>query len=154
MCFWQWLVTNREVISMFANIATVFAIGFAARALYLNAKAIKIQKESSQRDLFHKISSEINIIFTQQKDYEEQGEKSILNWYQRLINAFEYYAFFVNSGHLSGKMATFYRKALISYVDWAKDYPEAEKFFKNQEKGLLCEIREYYERYSGNHFPF
>lgn len=150
----EWILGNKEVISMFANIGTIFVVCFAARGLYLNAKAIGMQKEASQTDLFHKISSEINIIFTQQKEFEKQGEKGILNWYQRLINAFEYYAFFVNSGHLSGKMATFYRKVLILYVDWAKDYPEAEKFFKNQDEGLLCEIRKYYKRYSGNQFPF
>ena len=150
----QWLLLNKEIISMFANIGTIFVVYFAARGLYLNAKAIRLQKGFSQTDLFHKISSEINIIFAQQKEFEKQGEKGILNWYQRLINAFEYYAFFVNYGHLSGGMATYYKKVLIIYVDWAKDYPKAEEFFKYQDEGLLCEIRKYYKQYSGNQFPF
>ena len=139
---------------MIANIATVAAVIFAAFALRSNAKAVKVQKDVYKIDLFHKISSEINIIFSQQKEFEALGDDAILNWYQRLMNEFEYYAFFVNRKYLIGEMATFYRGSIITYVDWAKEYAKAEEFFKNKDTALLCEVRQYYEKYSGKPFPF
>lgn len=146
-------MTCLEVITVLANLATVAAVIFAARALYLNARAIKLQKETSQAGLFHKITEGINKITAEQKECERRGEEAILNWYQRLINSFEYYAFFANKDLLTPEMATYYKSAVISYVDWAKD-SKAEDFFKSSTGRQLCEIRKYYEKYSGNQFPF
>jgi len=150
---WQWLNANKEIISMFANIATVIAVIFAARALYLNAKTTRLQKETSQANLFHKITKEINTITAEQKKCEKRGEEAILNWYQRLINLFEYYAFFVNRGYFTEEMETYYRSAVIEYCDWAKGYSAAENFFKSSKGSQLDEIRKYYEKYSGSQFP-
>jgi hypothetical protein len=101
-----------------------------------------------------KYAEEINTIISDQKKCEEKGNEAILNWYQRLINAFEYYAFFVNRGYLSKDMETYCRGALIFYVNWAKGNAGAEEFFKKEDRKLLCEVRKYYEKYSSTQFPF
>ena len=86
MCFWQWLIANREPIMVLANIATVLALGFVAWALIYSAKAFKLQKENMQASLFHNITVEINQIISQQKACEDQGWDHVKNWYERLID--------------------------------------------------------------------
>lgn len=146
-------MTSLEVINMSANIATAIALLVAAGALFLNVKTTKLQSKSFQADLFHKITEGINSITAEQKEREEQGETAILNWFQRLINAFEYYAFFANRDYFTLDMETYYRSAVIEYINWAKD-SEAEEFFKASTGQQLSEIRKYYEKHSGNQFPF
>ena len=138
---------------MVANIATAIALLVAAVALFLNVKATKLQRKSFQADLFHKVTEGINSITAEQKECEEQGEEAILNWFQRLINAFEYYAFFANRDYFALDMETYYRSAVIEYINWAKD-SEAEEFFKASKDKQLSEIRKYYEKHSGSQFPF
>lgn len=138
---------------MIANIATALALIIAVVVLFLNWSATKLQRKSFQADLFHKITNEINSITGQQKECEAQGEETVLNWYHRLINAFEYYAFFANRDYFTSDMEIYYRSAVIGYVDWAKD-SEAEEVFKDLKDRELSEIRKYYEKHSDNQFPF
>lgn len=154
MCFFQWLLANKEIIMVLSNVTTVVVLIFIGLALIYTARSFKLQKRGTQASIFHSITAEINAIISEQKKCEKNGDDAVINWYQRLINAFEYYALFANKKYLSKEMRTFYRGALIQYVDWAKGNPEAEKFFKKEDKRLLCEVRKYYEKYSKNQFPF
>ena len=134
MCFWQWLVQNKEIIMVLSNTATVIALIFIGLAFIFTASSFKIQRRGTQASIFHSITAEINAIISEQKKCEKNGDDAVINWYQRLINAFEYYALFANRKYLSKEMRTFYRGALISYVNWAKDYPDAEIFFKKEDR--------------------
>ena len=155
MCFWQWLIVNKEIIMVLSDAATAGAFIVIGLAFILTARSFVLQKKDTQAGIFHGISTEINTIISEQKECEEKKDDAvILHWYQRLIDAFEYYAFFANRKYLSKDMRTFYRGALIIYVDWAKGRPAVEKWYKTKDVKLLCEIRKYYEKYSGHQFPF
>ena len=151
---WHWLICNKEVIGMIANIATAIAVGFAARALYLNAKAVRLQRDSAQANLFNDISSRIRQLEDQWIDCDTNEKKK--RWYERLFSAFEYFAFFSNRDKLSTEMNQYYSSGIKTYVErlkW-KDYSELLEEYKKRPKEQFSELRKYYRNEAGKNLPF
>jgi len=152
----EWLFCHRWLIEMIANIAVALGFIIASIVILINIRSLKLQRSSFQADLFHKISTEINKIVKEQKGVEEQGAEYIENWYERLIDAFEYFAFFANRKLLSKDMTKYYKEALILYCDKAAAHSKGLKSkLKAREENQLREIKEYYEKHrKGKAFPF
>jgi len=150
----QFLVRNKEVITMIANIAVALGILISAFVIIWNIHSLRLQKSSFQADLFHKISSEINIVIDEQKDIEKKGDEYIENWYERLLAKFEYFAFFANRKLLSKDMIDYYISAVITYCGSAMTYPNLKKELLSRKKEEFSELEKYYEKYSGKKLPF
>ena len=152
----EWLFCNRWLIEMIANIAVALGFIISSIVILINIRSLKLQRSSFQADLFHKISTEINIIVKEQKIVEEEGAEHIENWYERLLDAFEYFAFFANRKLLSKDMTEYYKEALILYCDKAAAHSKGLKSkLKAREENQFREIKEYYEKHQkGKSFPF
>jgi len=151
---WQWLLCNKEVIEMIANIATAIIVGFAARGLYLNAKAVRLQRDSVQANLFNDISSRIRQLEDQWVDCDTNEKKK--RWYERLFSAFEYFAFFANRDKLSTEMNQYYSSGIKTYVErlkW-KNYSELLEEYKKRPKEQFSELRKYYKNEIKKDLPF
>lgn len=154
MCFWQWFLANKEVISMFANIATVIAMGVAIVAIFMTKNTINLQRKNTQAQLFSDISSRINELEDQWFSCDTQEKKN--GWYEKLFNAFEYFAFFANHGLLSKEMKNYYKSGMKTYVErlqWPQ-YAELLEAYKKRPKEQYCEFRKYYQNEIGTGFPF
>lgn len=153
MCFWQWLVANKEVINMIANIAIALALIVSIIVLSLNIGAFRRQKRGSQAEIFHNISNEINLLMAEQNQHEKAG--TVKNWLERLMLCFEYFAFFANRDHLSKDMSEYYVLAIESYSDYIITYyKKLAREFKEGEKGEYSELAKYYRKYLKKEYPF
>lgn len=144
----------KEIIEMIANIAVAGGFLFSATVIGLNIRSLRLQKVSLQADLFHKISAEINSIINEQKEVEDKGDKFVENWYERLLDAFEYFAFFANRKLISKDMIEYYKTSVITYCNGAAVYPKLKKMLSKRESNELTELKKYYEKYSGKLLPF
>jgi len=154
MCFWQWLIANKEVISMFANIAIVIAMIIAGIAIFMTRNTINLQRKSTQAQLFADISSRIKQLEDQFAECDSMEKKK--QWYERLFNAFEYFAFFANQGILSNEMRIYYKSGIKTYIErlqWSQ-YDELLDAYKKRPKEQYCELRKYYRNEIGADFPF
>lgn len=113
---------------------------------------MRFQRKSLQADLFNEVIKRIHDIQDQQKDYEKEGK--ILDWYVRLFDAFEYYAFFANHKDLSGEMATYYASSIREYYELAEKHEDVVKYLRNRPKGQLDELQQYYKTFVGKTPPF
>ena len=153
----QWLLYNKEVISMFANIGTLIAVGFAARALFVNAKAVRLQREASQTQIFHNISQEINLLLKEENDHiddQRQDKITYENWLDRMLTALEYYAFYANRDYLAKEMSEFYMPDIEHFCNQATKYPDLMKEINDQKERLVyCELTQYFKKYIGKKCP-
>lgn len=153
MCFNQ---TN-DVISMLANIGTVIAVGFAAWALFVNAKSVRLQGEISKVQFFHNISQEINTLLKEVNDHlDDQRKEKVTyeNWLDRVLMAFEYYTFYANRNYLTKEMSEYYMPSIEHNCEAATKYPELMKNINRQKDQLVyCELRQYYSTFIGKKCP-
>lgn len=150
----QFLIKNREVISMFANIATVIAMIIAIIVIFMTKNAINLQRKSAQAQLFSEISSRINELEDQWFSCDTQEKKT--GWYEKLFNAFEYFSFFANQGILSKEMKIYYKSGMKTYVErlqWPQ-YSDLLDAYKKRPKEQYCELKKYYQNEIGKVFPF
>lgn len=154
MCFWQWLLANKEIISMFANIATVIAMIIAIIAIIMTKNTIDLQRKSTQAQLFSDIASRISALEDQWFLCDTQEKK--IGWYEKIFNAFEYFAFFANQAILSKEMKTYYKSGMKKYVErlqWPQ-YTELLAAYKKRPTEQYCELKKYYQNEIGEGFPF
>lgn len=145
-------MTCLEVINMIASIATSIALIFVVWAIYLNTKAVKLQRQNFQAVLFHNITNEINSILGEEKELKEGKYE---NWLDRLIAAFEYYAFYVNRGYLTESMAEYYMPSVEFYCKKAKEFPDLISEIEDMQKQeVYCEIKTYYKELIKKECPF
>lgn len=135
---------------MFANIGVVIAVGFAAKALFMNAKAVRLQREASQTQIFHNISQEINLLLKEENDHidDQRNEKDTYeNWLDRTLTALEYYAFYANRDYLTKAMSEFYMPDIEHFCNQATKYPDLMAEINDQKEQLVyCELRQYYKK--------
>jgi hypothetical protein len=130
----------QEIVTMCADIATVGAMIFAGWAILMTRNSINLQRKSTQAQLFSDISLE-----------------DIKRWYERLFNAWEYFAFFVNRKEISPEMSKYYRSGIITYVkrlSTKKEYSDLLEQYKKRPKEEFCELRQYYKNETGADLPF
>jgi len=154
MFFWQWLITNGEVIIILANLASIVIMSIVAIALFMSAKQFKLQKESNQAILFDNISRRIRQLEDQWISCETIEKRE--NWYASIFNAFEYFAFFANRKKISSAMIKFYKSGIEIYVErlrWEK-YSEVLEEYKKLPKEQLSELRKYYKDEIKKSLPF
>lgn len=151
---YEWLIQNKDLIEIFASFAVAIALIFSAVALFLNSKAFRLQKQSFQADLFHKITGEINSLIDEQKACEAKGQEAVENWYVRLLAALEYYAFFANRNYFTSDMQIYYREAVAQYCEDIKDYPKLLEYLKDRTELEFCELEIYYEKHVKKRIPF
>jgi hypothetical protein len=139
---------------MIVNIVMALAVLIAVSALIISIKALRLQKNSLQADLFNDISSRIRELEDQWEDCDTKEKKQ--NWYQRLFNAFEYFALFANQGTLSKKMRHYYKSGIKTYVERLKEnqYSELLEAYSKRPKEQFSELREYYKNEIGKDLPF
>lgn len=140
---------------MIANIGTVIAVGFAAKAIFLNTKAVKLQKDSNQASLFNDISSRIKQLEDQWPACEEKEDR--IMWYERLFSAFEYFSFFANKKKIPPEMRTYYKSGIETYVNrltTEKEYESLFEEYKKRPKEQFSELREYYKNEIGKILSF
>jgi len=154
MYFWQWMLANKEVIAMFANIATVIAMTVAIIAIIMTKNTIDLQRKSIQAQLFSDISSRINELEDQWFLCDTQEKKR--GWHEKLFNAFEFFAFSVNQKILSKEMKTYYKSGIKTYIERLKwpQYAELLDAYKKRPTEQYCELRKYYQNEIGTDFPF
>ncbi len=151
MCFAQF----KEFITMFANIGTFIAVGFAAKAIFLNTRAVRLQRDSNQVNLFNDISSRIRQLEDQWIACEKKEDR--IMWYERLFSAFEYFAFFANKKKISLEMRTYYKSGIETYVNRLttnEEYSSLFEEYKKRPKEQFSELREYYKNEIGKNLPF
>lgn len=148
MCFTQ----ISEVINMIANIGVVIAVGFSARALFVNAKATRLQRMSTQTQMFHNISQEISLLSKEENVHiDDQGKDkdTYEHWLDRMLTALEYYAFYANRDYLTKEMSEFYMPVIESFCEKTKkDYKDLVKEIAGLKDQLVyCELRRYYRKF-------
>jgi len=154
----QWLIVNKEIIMLMANIASVVVMIFVGIAFILSLKEFRFQKNTSQASMFHNITKEINSHLKEEIAHiDEKGEKreSYENWLDRLLGLFEYYAYFVNRKAFPKDMSEYYSFFIGYYCKEAKKHEaliEEIKYLKA--KNVYGEIRKYYKNYIKEECPF
>ena len=153
---WNWIIQNKELIEMVANIAVAIAVVFSAVALIINACAFRLNRKEFRNDLFHKISQQISSIMDEQTDCEAKGKRAIENWLERVFNSLEYFAYFANRGSFTPEMENYYKPTLISCCDYiqSKEFSGLLKRFQSGSKIELCEIRKLYRQLMDKECPF
>ena len=90
----------------------------------------------------------------QQDECVARGEDALVNWYLRLLNAFEYFAFFVNKRYLTEEMKVHYKDMIKELCEHTRDYPRVEKHLKTIAGDEFNELRIYYKKALGKELPF
>ena len=142
-----------EEISMVMEVIIGCATIFLLYSLFQNRAALQLQSKASQASIFSSISERIDSLLDQQQ-YEDDGGEAAENWLERLINAFEYYAFFVNNGYLDSEMETYYRDAIKDVSERIREYPSLLDHLKGSTEGELNELRKYCKNIAKTELPF
>jgi hypothetical protein len=94
--------------------------------------------------IFNEITKRINQV-VDAEPYQEDAV-DLKHWYERLFNAFEYYAFFVNKGRLTSSMDRYYRSFIDGYRKRLKnECPELSKTIDEVETDKLIELKLYFD---------
>lgn len=129
----SFLICNKDLIIVYVNIILAVIGIIATFGLFLHRKAIKLQIRSLQASIFNDVSRRINELLDNEPWFDEEKEKSkieMANWYIRLYNAFEQFAFFANRSHLDPEMKSYYDNLIEGYNERIKKEPYAIKEFK------------------------
>ena len=151
----QWLLCNKEIIEMITNMAIAFAVGISAIALFYSGSAFRLQGKALRANLFNDISSRIRQLEDQWAQCKEEKDRKM--WYERLFNAFEYFAFLANHGSISSEMKEYYKSGIKIYVDrliTKKEYLSLFEEYKKRPKEQFSELRKYYKNEIKKELPF
>lgn len=138
------IIQHKEVIVVYAQIATVCVVLISAVALILSFIAFWLQRKTVQANMFNEISERISDLVDKEPYQDEKAE--LRHWYERLFNAFEYLAFHANSHNLTRKMKKYYKSFIEGYCKRIKDEcPELVESFKEGPPDRFCELRKYHK---------
>lgn len=147
LLFWEIyeaVIKNKEAIEVYAQVGTMIAVIVATVALFLNLRAFKLQRDSLQANLFNEVTKRINELLDKEPYQDDKVE--LRNWYERLFNAFEYFAFYANSCHLTSNMKSYYHSFIGGYCERLKqECPELIEEFKKGPTDKFSELRKYYK---------
>jgi len=138
---------------MLAEIIIGGATLFLLYSLYQNRAALQLQNKALRASIFNNISERIDSLLDQQP-HEEEEVDIVENWFERLINAFEYYAFFVNNGYLDSEMDTYYKDAINDVSERIREYPSVLSHLEKSTEGELNELRKYCKNIAKTQLPF
>lgn len=150
----QWLLCNKEIIEMITNIAIAIAVIISAAGLFYSGSAFRLQRRTLRANLFYDISQRIRELEDQWPKCKKLEEKK--QWYERLFNAFEYFAFFANRKELTSSMKEYYKDGIQTYVERIKweQYSDLLEEYKKRSPGQFNELRRYYKNAIRKELPF
>ena len=151
-------------IDSVAELDVFFAIITSIIAVIISLVTLMWQRKSIQYGLFQSVGSRIQEVEDQQVDVETISDetirnRSIKNWYIRLFNAYERFAYFVHEGRFTKEQELFHGESLIARMDEAvKECPMFKKDMENRLKDsdtkYYSEIRKYYKSQTKSEAPF
>jgi len=116
MCMLKdFLLENKELIAMGSQIAVAIAVIFSGIALWISAKAIKLQQDSVNTSLFLNFYNRINDILEKEKEYK--SDRRLSEWCITLLSHFEYLAFMANRNLISFELVELYKEMIITWYD-------------------------------------
>lgn len=121
MCF-------KEIIQMIVDIVLVTAAFFAIYSLRIHRKAVELQIRNLKASIFDDITQRINELVDNEPDSDKESEMD--NWYARLYNAFEQFAFFANHSYLDLEMVSYYKSFIETYNRRVVERPSTIEMFK------------------------
>lgn len=145
-------LSYKELFEMSAQIATVLAMGFAGWAIWINARATKLQtaaidlqRKATQLSLFSDFGKRIVDLEEKRNDYEEKGK--IGEWCVLVLGHLEYLAYLVNKEYLALEMAEQYKGMIVDYYDnvWIKQKETLSGYIK-EDPEALSELTRLYEK--------
>ncbi len=151
-------------IDYVAELDVFFAIITSIIAVTISLKALMWQKKNMQYALFGDVGSRIQEVEDQQLEVEMIPDdtirnRSIKNWYIRLFNAYERFAYFVHEERFTKEQTLFHGESLIFRMDESvKDCPQLKKhmesILQDSDASYYSEIRKYYKSQTGREAPF
>jgi hypothetical protein len=144
-----------EILELAAKIATPLAAIFAAIALILNARAIRLQRKSLRANLFNDIRRRVENLEDQFDDIKADDKEKMEAWYFRLFNVFESFAFYANHGYLEKEMVHYYEVGIDDCTNrLIENYPDLIAYFKKRHSGEFCELEQYFRTVLEKDLPF
>lgn len=143
--FIQEVSQKRDLVQIIGNWSVVVALAISALAFLISIRALRLQRKSIQAGLFNDISRRIHDIDQQQKEAEAEGKKAVENWYQRLINAYDYFAFYANNKYITDDMELYFKDGVIKEIDRLKEFAH----LRNAAGMELNELKTFYKRHTG-----
>ncbi|HUU29379.1 MAG TPA: hypothetical protein VM123_16370 [archaeon] len=108
----------KELFDMLAQIATVLAMGFAGWALFISARATKLQRDAIQTTLFSDFYKSASEILSQRPASDDHQDKNGIGaWCVMFLAHLEYLASLVRRNHISFKLAETYRATILAWCD-------------------------------------
>lgn len=142
--FIQEVSQKRGFVEIISGWSVVVALAFSALAFLVSIRSLRLQRKSIQAGLFNDISRRIHDIDQQQKEAESEGEKAVENWYQRLINAYDYFAFYANNKYITDEMEQYFKDAIVKEIDRLKGFAH----LRNTVGLELNELKTFYKRHT------
>lgn len=137
-----------EVINMVSSLIVAIVV---IVALFVSNRTNKLQNKSIQANTFDSITKRINALM----DSMPTAKSEISDWHIKLLNALEYYSFFVNNSYLSNEMASHYKNYIIDYCDSLQDEcPEVIKYLHEvRQPKQYYELKKYYRNITNKDAP-
>jgi hypothetical protein len=140
----------KECLEMLVNIAIIGAAIVAIVALYQNRKTNILQSQILQANMFGDITKRINDLLYDMPKYDKLSDNPF--WHTMVLNAFDYYCFYVNHKSLSFDMGLYYKKNIIMFCDTLRE--KCPKTIDKLQPNTLTEMRSYYKKHTGKEVPF
>lgn len=140
----------KEYLNMMTNLAIIGAAIVAIVALLQSRKTNILQSQILQANMFGDITKKINDLLDKMPSKKELSNDTF--WHTTVLNAFDYYCFYVNRKSLSLDMELYYKKYIINFCDTLREKcPEA---INKLQPNTLTEMRKYYKKHTGKNVPF
>jgi hypothetical protein len=142
MCVRQWLIANKEIISMALEMLLVFTGMALLWSLYL-------QKRSICASIFNDISSRTSDLI-REIPWKDANPHEIQNWYVRLFNEFERFIYLRNHRYVGKGFEEYYRDLIVRYIErLTEEFPNIAKEIDNMGKGDAYKtLKEYYRKHT------
>ena len=142
MCIQQFLIANKEIISMILELILAAA---GAALLW----SLCLQKRSICASIFNEISSRTSDLI-REIPRKDASPYEIQNWYVRLFNEFERLIYLRNNRYIGKKLEKYFRDLIIRYMErLAEEFPSIAKEIDNMGKGEAYGIlKEYYKKHT------
>jgi hypothetical protein len=111
----DWLLTVQVLAPPVTALLATVGLFISARALFLNARAIKTSTETRELDIFYKVFQHIQDLQDKYyRDYSHLPPEKHRDWLSMFYNALECMAFLIRQEQIKGRFLEFYRKTFIS----------------------------------------
>lgn len=140
---------------MIVNFAIAGGFIVSISLIIVNISSLAHMKKAYQADLFFKLTMNMDALFKEQTGREREGQLSVENWYERLLNAFEDFGYFANRKLIPKDMIDHHVSTIIAYCKSAPEYSEnLKKKLINRKPKQYSEIQKLYKKRTSDEFPF